>query len=231
MVTGVLERLSAMLTPAAFDPVASTRAFTIALHENPAVMLCPDLVPRLQAAAPGVRLVLILPDKERMPELLERGEVDLYIGVRGRADKAWLSRMLFEDVFVVAQRKLHPRGPEAPDLDAFCEAAHLLVSSEGDPFFGLVDTALAEHSRRRHVAVSIESYAIAPTIIASSDLLCTLPRRFLQRYERTLDLMAPPIPLPPVEITAYWHPRLQDDLGHQWLRSQLFAAASAIGRR
>lgn len=130
-----------------------------------------------------------------------------------------------------AQRKLHPRGPEPPDLDAFCAAAHLLVSSEGDPFSGLVDTALAAHGRRRVVAVSIESYAVAPTIIASSDLLCTLPRRFLRRYERTLDLMAPPIALPPVEITAYWHPRLQDDLGHQWLRSQLFAAASAVGRR
>lgn len=231
MVTGVLEQLSAMLAPAAFDPAASTRAFTIALHENPAVMLSPDLVARLQAAAPGVRLVLAFPDKARMAELLERGEVDLHIGVRSHADKAWLSRVLFEDTFATAQRKLHPRGPEPPDLDAFCEAAHLLVSSEGDPFSGLVDTALAAHGRRRVVAVSIESYAVAPTIIASSDLLCTLPRRFLQRYEHTLDLMAPPIALPPVEITAYWHPRLQDDLGHQWLRSQLFAAASAVGRR
>jgi DNA-binding transcriptional LysR family regulator len=230
-IASVLDQLCGLLEPVGFDPATSTRTFIIALHENPAVMLSPDLAPRMQAHAPDVRLVLAFPHKERMAELMERGEVDLYIGVRASAEKAWLSRTLFEDAFACAQRKGHPRGPAAPDLDGFCEAAHLLVSSEGDRFSGLVDTALAKLGRRRRVAVSIESYAVAPTIIASSDLLCTLPRRFLQRYEHTLDLLNPPLALPPVEVAAYWHPRLQDDLGHQWLRAQLFAAAAAAGRR
>jgi DNA-binding transcriptional LysR family regulator len=84
---------------------------------------------------------------------------------------------------------------------------------------------------KRHVAVSIESYAVAPTILATSDLLCTLPRRFLTRFTDTLDLFEPPVPLPPVEITAYWHPRNHEDPAHQWMRTELFAAASAVGRR
>jgi len=231
VVSSILDQMRAMLEPAGFDPSTSTRTFTVALHENPAVMLSPDLVPRAQAEAPYLRLVLALPAKERMLDLLEQGDVDLFIGVRAQGDKVWLSRTLFEDRFATAQRKRHPRGPSALDLDAFCAASHLLVSSEGDSFSGMVDDALLGIGRKRRVSLSLQSYAVAPTIVATSDLLCTLPRRFLQRYTSTLDLFEPPIELPPVEVTAFWHARSQEDLGHQWLRSQLFAAATAIGRR
>jgi DNA-binding transcriptional LysR family regulator len=116
-------------------------------------------------------------------------------------------------------------------MDAFCEAKHLLVSSEGDPFSGVVDEALAERDRKRHIAISIESYAVAPTIIATSDLICTLPRRFLTRFEDSLDLFEAPMTLPPVEIIAYWHPRTHEDPAHQWFHAELFAAASTVGRR
>lgn len=229
-VAGVLHQMSALLQPATFNHATSTRTFRIACHENPAVMLMPDLVPQLQAAAPGVRLAIAFPDKARMPELLESGDVDLFIGIRGYADEPWHGRTLFEDRFVTAQRRDHPRGTGPLDMDAFCSAAHLLVSSEGNAFSGVVDTSLATGGYKRHVALSIESYALAPTIIATSDLLCTLPSRFLTRFSETLEIFDPPITLPPVEISAYWHLRTQDDPGHQWLRSQLFAAASAVGR-
>lgn len=230
-VATVLAQMAAMLAPPAFDPATSTSIFRIACHENPAVILSPDLVPRPQRAAPGVRLILAFPDKKRMPELLENGEIDLFIGVRDRGEEAWLSRTLFEDRFVTAQRRLHPRGSGPLDIEAFCDLPHLLVSPEGDPFTGVVDAALAERGRRRQVAVSIESYAVAPTILATSDLLCTLPRRFLTRFADSLDMFKPPVPLPPVEITAYWHPRNHEDPAHQWMRAELFATASTVGRR
>jgi DNA-binding transcriptional LysR family regulator len=230
-VSAVLDQMAAMLQPTAFEAATSTATFKVACHENPSVMLAPDLVPRLQRAAPGVRLQLAFPKKERLAELLENGEIDLFIGIRNHGEEAWLSRTLFEDRFVTGQRRLHPRGTGPLDMDAFCEAKHLLVSSEGDPFSGVVDEALAERDRKRHVAISIESYAVAPTIIATSDLICTLPRRFLTRFEDSLDLFEAPMTLPPVEIIAYWHPRTHEDPAHQWFRAELFAAASTVGRR
>ena len=229
-VTGVLKQMAALLQPSTFDHATSTRIFRIACHENPAVMLMPDLVPQLQSVAPGVRLALVFPDKARMPELLESGEVDMFIGVRDYADEPWLGRTLFEDRFVTAQRRNHPRGSAPLSLESFCAAAHLLVSSEGNPFSGVVDATLATGGHRRPVAVSIESYALAPTIIAASDLLCTLPSRFLKRFADTLEIFEPPIVLPAVEISANWHLRTQDDPGHQWLRAQLFATAGTVGR-
>ncbi|MFG1466385.1 LysR family transcriptional regulator [Xanthobacter sp. DSM 24535] len=224
----VLANLTAMVASSGrFDPATSTRVFTIALHENPAVMLAPDLVPRLRAQAPGVRLVFALPDKARMPDLLESGKVDIYVGIDSDARDAWLSRTLFENNFVTAQRQDHPRGEGALTLDEYCEHEHLLVSAEGLAFHGIVDDALRQLSRERRVGVSVQSYAVAPTIIATSDLLCTLPGRFLARYTASLRLFAPPLEIPPARVTALWHLRNHEDAGHAWLREQLFQAAAA----
>lgn len=221
----ILDQMSALLEPEGFNPATSTRVFTLALHENPTVMLGPDLVRLVQSEAPGVRLRLGLPEKSRMPALLESGEIDIFVGVQEGADKAWIARSLFEDEFRTAQRKGHPRGAGEMTLDDFCRLPHLLVSAEGDPFTGFVDRALTERGRTRTVAVSIESYAAAPAFIAGSDMICTLPRRLLERFSASLDLFQPPIPFSPVQVRAFWHPRHQEDPGHRWLRDRLFAAA------
>jgi DNA-binding transcriptional LysR family regulator len=229
----VLELMDDMLGPTAdFDPATTRRTFTLALHEIPAMMLAPELVPRIAMAAPSGRLVLVAPPEPAMlADRLEGGEVDICVGNRGMAQSAWLARTLFEDRFLTAQRKGHPRGSAALDLQAFCAAEHLLVSADGGGFFGHVDAALATLGRERRVALSIQNYALAPTIVGSSDYLCTLPSRFLARFDDTLDLFEPPLQLGAAELAAYWHPRLQDDPAHRWLREQLFAAAGATGRR
>ncbi len=79
----------------------------------------------------------------------------------------------------------------------------------------------------RRVAVSIQTYALAPVILAHSDCICTLPRRFLMRFANELDLLPPPLDLPPASIVALWHPRNQEDGGHAWLRDRLYQAAAA----
>jgi DNA-binding transcriptional LysR family regulator len=116
------------------------------------------------------------------------------------------------------------------DLETFCSHPHLLVSSAGDPFSGVIDRALGAIGRTRFVAMSVQSYAVAPTIIGGSNLLCTLPERMLRRFDAALDLFAPPVALQPVAISAYWHPRHQEDAGHRWLREELFAVAGTVDR-
>jgi DNA-binding transcriptional LysR family regulator len=229
----VIELMDDMLGPTAdFDPATTRKTFTLALHEIPATMIAPALVPRIAKAAPSARLVLVAPPTPQvLADRLESGEVDICVGNPGMGQSAWQARTLFEDHFLTAQRKGHRRGSAPLDLDAFCALEHLLVSADGGGFFGHVDTALAALGRERRVALSIQNYALAPTIIGASDLVCTLPSRFLARFESTLDLFEPPLDLGVAELAAYWHPRVQDDPTHRWLREQLFAAAGATGRR
>src|SRR3546814_3561698 len=49
--------------------------------------------------------------------------------------------------------------------------------------------------RRRRVTVSVQTYALAPLVVANSDCLCTLPRRFLAKYAAAIEIMEPPFAL------------------------------------
>lgn len=227
----LLERLHDFANVAlAFDPATSTRTFRIAATDNPAAILAPDLIPSVRARAPGIRLAFVFPDKARISSHLQQGEIDLFIGAPGDIGSGMIGRTLFDDAFVTAQRRGHPRGSGPLDLNDFCTLDHLLISTTGGNFSGVIDSSLALLGRSRKVAVSIQSYALAPVVVAQSDLLCTLPRRFLQKFTDALDLFEPPLTLQNFQLSAYWHERMKNDPGHTWLREQVFEVARIQGR-
>lgn len=226
--TKVLAQLRELVGPEqAFDPQLDERTFVVAAYDNPAAMLAPELLPSFKVDAPRVRLAFVLPDHDKLAIELERGDIDLFVGVIKHQHPDLLSRTLFEEEWMTAQRRGHPRGRVRPTLDEFCELDHLLISAEGAEFTGMVDRELAKLGRKRHVSISIQSYALAPLMIANSDCLCTLPRRFLQRFEPLLELFEPPLELGRFRLQALWHRRMQDDAAHRWIRERIFAAAAA----
>ena len=158
---------------------------------------------------------------------LEQGEIDLFIGTAEDGAPGLIGRKLFEEEFVTAQRHGHPRGTAPLTLDEFCSLDHLLISTSGGHFTGMIDNALADLGRERRVTVSIQSYALAPLILGSTDLICTLPRRFLRRFEQVLDLIEVPLELAPFEMTLFWHPRMSADAAHAWLRKQVLHSAKS----
>lgn len=209
-----------------FDPSQSTREFVLAAYDNPAIMLGPDLVPAFKRASPHARITFVLPDPETISEALQRGDIDMVVGLPRPADEGLIGRTLFTDQFLTAQRRGHPRGDQPMTLDEFCAAEHVLVSMKGGGYSGPVDRALEELGRSRHVSLSVQSYALAPLILANSDHLCTLPRRFLRRFEAMLDLFTPPMTMGAFELYALWHPRMRDDPAHRWFRDLVFDFAN-----
>ncbi|WP_394831423.1 LysR family transcriptional regulator [Pendulispora rubella] len=228
LVADVVERLRALMSVApAFEPAQSKRTFVIAARENPATVLAPALVPLVRSLAPRVRLAFIQPRPDRIMSDLESGKVDVFLGAtHGVGSDSLVGRTLFEVDFVTAQRRDHPRGTGPLSLKEFCRLEHVLVSIDGG-FSGLVDEALALKGCTRNVVVSVQSYALAPIIVANSDIVCTLPRSLLEPLSDVLHVAPPPIELERVELAAYWHERSQLDPGHKWLREQIFAIAHA----
>lgn len=207
-----------------FDPATSERTFRIAAMDNPAAILAPALLPLISAQAPAVRVAFTLPDKTQVNGQLERGEVDLFIGTAQDAASNLIGRLLFNEEFLTAQRIGHPRGTGPLSLDTFCELDHLLISTSGGMFNGMIDEALADLGRQRRVTVSVQSYALAPLILNSTDCICTLPKRFLQRFTSHLELFTPPLTLDTFSMKLFWHSTVNADPAHRWLRSMVFDA-------
>ncbi|MDR3465464.1 MAG: LysR substrate-binding domain-containing protein [Xanthobacteraceae bacterium] len=208
-----------------FDPATSKRVFRIAATDNPAAIIAPDLIPLIKSQAPQVKIAFTLPDKARIASHLEQGDVDLFVGAAEDGADGLIGQTLFEEEFLTAQRRGHPRGTGAMTLDEFCRMDHLLISTTGGHFSGMIDNALAEMGRERSVSVSIQSYALAPLVLTSTDCICTLPRRFLQRFDQVLDLLRPPLPLSAFGMNVFWHPRMRTDPAHKWLRKMVLQTA------
>lgn len=223
----ILEKLEGFVKHAyVFDPASSGKTFRIAASDNPAAIIAPNLISLIHKRAPNVKVAFVSPDKLRVNELLEAGDIDLYIGSVENISQNFIGRNLFDDKLVTAQRIGHPRGTGSLSLEEFCACDHVLISSDGGAFSGVIDEALSRIGKSRKVSTSIQSYSLAPLIVSSTDCLCTLPRRFLERFSHKLDLFPPPVQLDQFFLKCFWHPKVSADPANQWLRSMIVEATT-----
>lgn len=211
---------------ARFDPSTSRATVRVIANDNAAAMTLTVLLANIAgSAARGLRVALLRPDGRRLADRLEDGEADLAISaeVSPSGGGALYRRALSTDHYATAQRCGHPRGTGTLTLDEFCSADHLIVSDNA-AFDGMIDDALAASNRKRRVTLSVHSYLLAPTVVARSELLVTLPRQLLEVSGDHLDLFEPPLALPDVTLSAFWHSRTDSDPVGRWLRACLFAA-------
>ena len=182
---------SVIATAEPFDPARSTRRFTIGAPDGVSAVFLPPLLAELRRTAPGidigVRQLLPTPG-ETSPERawrsafaeLEARAMDIAIIPSDDIPARFHERTLYEEDFVVAMRAGHPFA-DAPTLDRYCEMQHLVVSLTGDPH-GFVDDVLAEQGRSRRVALTVPNFMFALAVIAETDLISALPRRFVAMH-------------------------------------------------
>lgn len=215
----------AVLRPAGdrLDLAALERTFTIRAGEGFVELLAGALATRLADVAPRGRLRFVpKADKDARP--LREGTIDLEIGVLGTTAPEVMSRLLFRDRSVGIARTGHSllERPVTPERYAACR--HVVVSREGD-VREPADDALAALGLVRTVPLVVPGYPDAMRIVRSSDLVAQAPRSCLGNvlaadYAAALGLGAfeLPVPTPDFVISAIWHPRLDDDPAHRWLR-------------
>jgi DNA-binding transcriptional LysR family regulator len=201
------------------DMAELDRVFTIRASEGFVEMFCGPLVAGIASAAPRVRLRFApKPDKNAGP--LRAGEIDLEIGVLGVSAPEMRTRLIFRDRFVGAARTGHPllSGAITPERYAACR--HVASSRRG-AFTGPVDAALADLGLSRDTMVVVPGFADALRIARQSDLIALVPglgsRRKAPGAEGVCTFPLP-VPTPEIAVSAIWHPRMDADPAHRWLR-------------
>jgi DNA-binding transcriptional LysR family regulator len=199
------------------DPAAITRVFALRVTDGFVENYGPALLARLERDAPGARLRFVQKvDKDSAP--LRDGRIDLEIGVIGEETGPEIrTRALFRDRFVGVVRAGHPlsRGDITPARYAGCR--HVSVSRRGRER-GAIDTALAQLELERPVAVMVGSFATAIALARASDLVANVPERHTARLRDGVHTFELPVATPPVTVSMLWHPRMEADPAHRWLR-------------
>jgi DNA-binding transcriptional LysR family regulator len=213
------------------DVASLQQTFTIRAGEGFIALFSAPLVAAVTEVAPHVRLRFApKPDKDALP--LRDGHIDLEIGVLGASAPEVRTRFISRDVFIGAVRIGHPllEGPMTPERYAACR--HVVASRKGN-FTGPVDDALEALGLRREIVAVVPGFPDAMRIARNTDLVALVPRSGLSSPTGAdptgLGLVGFDLPVrtPPIVISAMWHPRMDADPAHRWLRDTVVAVCHA----
>ncbi|WP_026792709.1 LysR family transcriptional regulator [Pleomorphomonas oryzae] len=213
----------AVLSPRrdSLDLKALDRTFTLCASEGFLAVFAAPLVSAVSEAAPGARL-RFAPKPVKDATALREGEIDLEIGVLGAASPEVRTTLLFRDRYVGAVRVDHPLLGEPVTAARYAACRHVVVSRRGETE-GPVDTALGDLGLKRQIVAVVPGFPDALAIARRTDLVALVARSSFHPVGGAAlaeDLVAFDLPVetPEIAISLTWHPRLEADPAHRWLR-------------
>jgi DNA-binding transcriptional LysR family regulator len=225
----LVQDAEAVLRPAEEPDLSQlVRTFTLRTSEGFVENFGPELIARVGAEAPRVRLrFLPKPDKEAAP--LREGTVDLETGVIEPATGPELrAQALFRDRLVGVVRAGHPLAGGTITRSRYLKGRHVSVSRERLEQWP-IDDALEQLGLEREVVTVVGGFATAVGLARASDLIASVPERHTANLRKGMHTFPLPLETPEFTISLLWHPRLDADPAHRWLRG-LVRATCAGGR-
>ena len=173
------------------------------------------------------RVVLrFLPNSPEDAAALRDGRSDLAIGTYAELPPDMRIRQILTDRLVAVVREGHPDVGEHMSIEQFVRLQHLQVAPRGRPG-GYLDDVLGEGGRARRVARVVPYFLPALQLASQTDYVLTVPERVARQLAPSLGLrlLQLPVKLRPYALNLVWHPRLDGDAGHAFLREVFVRAA------
>ncbi len=202
-----------------FDPATQARTFHLGMRDWVESWLMPELLARVQRAAPGVRIAARASDARMGTGMLESEEMDLGVSLFPEGP-SWQRREVLGAMgyrCVYDGKRLELRSPLS--LEAYLAHPHLVTPTQAD-FRGTVDDELVGHSKRRSVIYTTSRFAALPMILRHADVIATVPEQSARHWAEVFGLTSSPVPvrIAPFTISMIWHAKREGDAGLHWLR-------------
>lgn len=223
----LVEQALRVLSPADNAVQADVRrTFTIRSSDGFVENFGATLLAAIAAEAPGIT-IHFAQKVTRDGALLRNGSVDFETGVIG-ADLGpeIRARALFRDRLVGVVRRGHPLARGRITTARYLAARHILVS-RGETEPGPVDADLAALGGARDIGAILTGFSAALTLARSTDLVATVPERHTATLRAGLHTFALPFRTRPLTVSLLWHPRMDADSAHRWLREKIRAVCAA----
>jgi DNA-binding transcriptional LysR family regulator len=226
----LVQDAEAVLRPAVeIDVKELARTFTIRTSEGFVETFGPGLIERVTAEAPRVRLRFIQKlNKDSAP--LREGAVDLETGVVGKSTGPEVrTQLLFRDRFIGVVRAQHPLSHKRVTAVRYASGQHVETAQHvtpRGPVPGSIDATLESLGLARDVVAIVSGFATALALARSSDFIATVPERHTENLRVGMHSFRLPFSTPEIAVSLLWHPRLDADPAHRWLRRCVREACS-----
>ena len=223
-----LPRIDSLLRGGDFIPSHETIHFRLAGTDYASHTIGIPLSKHVVAAGEGLSLDFFPPHDNTLHDL-DRGRLDMLLGPNdGQLPLQYQRLPLFEDEFVcVFDRKCPYSGKLS--LTEYLEARHIAISIF-DGIQTMPDRRLAQAGLRRRIAFSVPYFSVAVQTVVGTNLIVTVPKRMavLEKQNTTLRFLNTPKPLSRFVYHMWWHPRMNNDPAHIWLRNTVQEVAKGL---
>lgn len=195
------------------------RTFTLRTSDGFVENFGPDLIARVGEEAPGVRLCFVQkPNKDSAP--LRDGTVDLETGVVGKTTAPEVrAQALFRDRFIGVVRMGHSLSQGEITPSRYAAGRHISVSRRGLDRGPIdIEEALNPFGLEREIVTIVGGFSTALALARASDLIASVPERHTANLRAGMHSFPLPVSTPEITVSLLWHPRLDADPAHRWLR-------------
>lgn len=203
------------------------RTFTIRASDGFAESVGPVLIRSVRSQAPDVELRFVRKLDKDSAGLrdgtydLETGVVSDSIGPEVRA------RALFTDRYVGAVSADHPLAKQPVSAERYAAANHVVAWREGMDL-GSIDQLLGKHGLTRKIVTTVDGFSAALALARETDLVATVPERHTIGLRQGVACFPIPLPMVPFTVSLLWHPRMDGDPAHRWLRNLVFESCRTL---
>jgi DNA-binding transcriptional LysR family regulator len=202
------------------------RTFTLRSSEGFVENFGPELIARVAEKAPGVRLFFVQkPNKDSAP--LRDGLVDLETGIVEKTTAPELRvQALFRDRSIGVVRAGHPLSRGAITPARYADGQHISVSRLGLDK-GPIDEALSELGLTRKIVTVVAGFSTALSLARASEMIASVPGRHTRNLRAGMFSFPLPVNTQEITISMLWHPRMDGDAAHRWIRGCLHDICAA----
>jgi DNA-binding transcriptional LysR family regulator len=221
-------RLDRFLSGGEFDPNAEETTFRVAATDHASHVLGPVICRTVLPQASKISFDFVSFGDQTF-DAIEKGRLDLLLN----ADDGYLPgrferETIFEDGFacVAASGSNYSRKLT---LKQYLGATHIGVGILGG-IQTIPEKRLAAIGARRRCAIWVPYFSAAIRCLPGTALLATVPAR-MARFEEgnsQLKVLRPPDVLGSFRYLMAWHPRMNTDAAHLWLRQAIREAAKIL---
>lgn len=210
-----------------FAPDSSKHHFRLGLHYALEPSILPRLAQHLSQVAPYTSFASIKIERANLTRALAAGHIDVAFDVALPIKPPVFHKKLLSDEFYVVLRFDHPFAHHLSAED-YLAAKHIGVSNRPSGA-AIEDILLQQQGLARHISIRCQNFVAAKAIVATSDLLLTVPKRLAEQLlsdsplGSKLSLVKLPIQLSPIETHLYWHAQTEQDEALSWFRQQFEA--------
>lgn len=216
-----------------FDPASNATTFRVAMVDYVEMVVFPELMCRLRAEAPHVRVVARSIGSFAELDGLATGSLDLALAFFAEPPEALHRRSLGTDRYVCITRRGRFRKGQLT-LERYLGGSHLAIAPAGTATRPRLDAALKALGRERHIVYYAAHFAAAAAIVERTDLIASVHERAALMYMKELDVDLHPLPpeisLGDLVLSQVWHERTHGDRAHRWFRALVVDSCEALFR-